>query len=94
MITLEHLRIYKKYHGDGDILIRCATLKEKELMDYESWAMIDDLVQDLIFVEKGVASDSYIRFVSKKIRECCDSEETIRELKDIVPLLEKRDDRS
>lgn len=52
MMTLEHLRVYKKYHGDGDILIRCATLKEKELMDYESWSMIDDLVQDLIFVEK------------------------------------------
>ena len=59
MITLEHLRIYKKYHGDGDILIRCATLKEKELMDYESWSIIDDLVQDLIFVEKGSVSINF-----------------------------------
>lgn len=89
MITLEHLKIFKKYHGDGDMLFRCGTSKEKEWMDYESWSMIDDLVQDLIFVEKGVASDSYTRFVSKKLRELCDSEETIRELKDIVLLLRK-----
>ncbi|KAB4461709.1 hypothetical protein GAN98_13275 [Bacteroides thetaiotaomicron] len=81
MITLEHLRIYKKYHGDGDILIRCATLKEKELMDYESWSIIDDLVQDLIFVEKGSVSDSYIKSTNDKLRECCDSENAIRKLK-------------
>ena len=30
-------------------------------MDYESWSIIDDLVQDLIFVEKGSVSDSYIQ---------------------------------
>ena len=87
MITLEHLRIYKKYHGDGDMLFRCGTSKEKEWMDYESWSMIDDLVQDLIFVEKGVASDSYIKFTNDKLRECCDSEDTIRELKNIALLL-------
>lgn len=57
MITLEHLRVYKKYHVDGDILIRCATLKEKELMDCEFWSMIDDFIQDLIFIEKGSVSD-------------------------------------
>ena len=64
MITLEHLRIYKKYHGDGDILIRCATLKEKELMD-----------------------DSYIKSTNDKLRECCDSENAIRKLKNIALLL-------
>ena len=87
MITLEHLRIYKKYHGDGDILIRCATLKEKELMDYESWSIIDDLVQDLIFVEKGSVSDSYIKSTNDKLRECCDSKNAIRKLKNIALLL-------
>lgn len=87
MITLEHLKIFKKYHGDGDMLFRCGASKEKEWMDYESWSMIDDLVQDLIFVEKGVASDSYIKFTNDKLRECCDSEDTIRELKNIALLL-------
>ena len=87
MITLEHLRIYKKYHGDGDILIRCATLKEKELMDYESWSIIDDLVQDFIFLEKGSVSDSYIKSTNDKLSECCDSENAIRKLKIIALLL-------
>lgn len=68
-------------------MIRCATLKEKELMDYESWSIIDDLVQDLIFVEKGSVSDSYIKSTNDKLRECCDSENAIRKLKNIALLL-------
>lgn len=84
MITLKQLEIYKKYNGDGDALIRCATPNEKDLMDYKHWSLIDNLVQDLFLIKKGIASTSLIKSTDEKLKECCDSEKVIQTLKDIV----------
>ena len=63
-----------------------------KLLTEAGYVTLDDskyhyFIQDLIFIEKGSVSDSYIKFTNDKLRECCDSEDTIRELKNIVLLL-------
>lgn len=83
MITKEHLEIYKKYKGDGDGFIRCATLQERAIMDYEHWSLIDDLIQNLNLIDNGLASDSFIESTRKKMKINCENEETIYFLKAI-----------
>lgn len=84
MITQAHIEIYMKYEGDGDGFIRCSTLKEKTIMNYKHWSLIDNFVQDLNLIEKGLASESFIKSVEEKIRENCDSEKTVEELKQMA----------
>lgn len=83
MITLRHIEIYKKYRGDGDAFIRCATLEEKRLLDYKHWELIDDIIQNLHFIKKGLASTSFIRATNEKLNENCDNENTIQALTEL-----------
>lgn len=83
MITLRHIEIYKKYNGDGDGFVRCATQEEKSIMDYKYWSLIDNLVQDISFIKKGITSDTFIISLVERLKENCDNEETIKVLKEI-----------
>ena len=83
MITLKHIEIYRKYGGDGDGLIRCATQEEKIIMDYKHWSLIDGLVQDISLIKKGIASISFVTSTYEKLKESCDNEETIQAIKEI-----------
>ena len=56
-------------------------------MNYTYWGLIDDLVQDLIFIEKGLASVSFIKSTNEKLKTSCNNEETIQALKEIIPSL-------
>lgn len=56
MVTLKHIEIYKTYQGDGDGFVRCATLEEKYIMNYSEWSFIDNIIQDLKLIKKGLAS--------------------------------------
>ena len=84
MITLEHIEIYKKYGGNGDGFIRCATLEEKSIMSYHDWSLIDDIVQDLIIIKKGFASVSFIGLVDERLKKNCDNEEVIQVLMNMI----------
>lgn len=84
MITIKHIEIYKKYDGDGDGFTHCATPEEKMIMDYKYWSLIDTFIQDLFIIKKGLASTTFIRSINEKLKENCDSESTIIQLKDIV----------
>lgn len=86
MITNKHIEIYKQYKGDDDGFVSCSTLKEKAIMDYRHWSLIDNFVQDLNLIEKGLASDSFIQSVEIKIRENFDNENTIEELKQMIKI--------
>ena len=80
MITLEQIKIYKKYSADGDGFTRCATDDEKSIIDYKHWSLIADLVQDLILIRKHPVSESFKRSVDAKLKDNCINEEVLKEL--------------
>ncbi len=84
MVTSKHLRIYENYGGDGDMLIRTGSNEEKELMNYETWTLIDELIQNLELVEKGLASDNFKSQTLSKLKEVCDNEKTQEALRNLI----------
>lgn len=84
MITLKHLKIYENYGGDGDMLIRTGSYEEKELMDYETWSLIEELIQNLELIKKGLASDSFKSQILKKLKTACDNEKTQQKLESLT----------
>lgn len=80
MITLRHIKIYELYKGDGDGFVRCATPEEKAIMGYKHWTLINNLIQDINIVKRGLASDSFTRTLNERLKEECDSEETVEAL--------------
>jgi hypothetical protein len=50
----------------------------------EDWYMIHGLIQDIFLVRKGLASLEFNDALTSKLRENCDSEETINQLKKLV----------
>ena len=84
MITSKHLKIYAFYEGDGDMLSRSGSKKEKETMNYETWKLIDDLLETLEIVEKGLASKNFELGVLEKLQKSCDSETTQKELRKLI----------
>lgn len=83
MITQDKIKIYKKYDGDIDNWARTASKKDKLVMDDDDWYIIDRLVQDLSLTKKELTSQDFIHKLSNKLKENCDSEETIQALKTI-----------
>lgn len=81
MITLKHIHICKSHLGDGDGFIRCATAEEKAIFFYKCWSLIESLIQDIHLITKGLASEIFMKSIEEKLKESCDNEETIRELK-------------
>lgn len=84
MITLECIRIYEKYDGEGDGFLHCATLEERLLLNDCCWSLLDSFVQDLIIVGRGLSSDSFIQSLDEKLHKCCDDDITIQALKEYV----------
>lgn len=80
MITLNKLKLFKQYKGDGDVFVRIATKKEKDIIDYSDWEMIDELLQDVGLINKGLVSDDYRERINNKLEVFCDSQNTIKEL--------------
>ena len=57
MITLKCIEIYKKYGGNEDGFLRCATSEERLLLNYSCWILLDEFVQDLIIVKIAKMKD-------------------------------------
>ena len=75
MITLKCIEIYKKYGGNEDGFLCCALL-----LNYSCWILLDEFVQDLIIVKRGLASGSFIKSLDERLGESCDDEATIHAL--------------
>jgi len=84
MITAEKLKIYKKCSGNIESWDRFGKKKDKSFLEYEEWELIDELIQNLELVEKGLASDSFKTQTLNKLNEICDSEKTKQELKSLI----------
>lgn len=76
-ITLEHIRIYEKYNGDGKGFVRSATQIEVLIMRPQDWSLIDSLIQDIHLAKNGLISKEYI---NKLLLDNCENEAVIMEL--------------
>ena len=74
IINIERLEIYRNYDGDIDRFLKMA--KKSELAfgaDFdEIWCKIEDVVQDIELIEKGVVSKEYAEKSIGKIKSFCD----------------------
>ena len=53
-------------------------------MKREDWYLIDNLLQELSMIKKGIVSKEYEKKIWEELRSNCDSEETIHQLEKLV----------
>lgn len=80
MITLEKLQIFRHYAGDLNAL-RSSSSEEKNAITSHDWFVIGNLLQDIRWVDRGLASPAYGERVEEELKTACDSQATIDELK-------------
>ncbi len=83
MITLEKVKIYASFNGDGDLYFQ-SKHSQPLIFGGNEWGLIDDLIQDYIIAKNGHASTSFIEALNEKALVICDSPETIDFLKSIA----------
>lgn len=75
MLTVEKIRLYKKFRGDVDSLSRSNNNKIKQLISEDDFFVIESLIQDSHLISKNLASKTYANNFVKKIEELCDKNE-------------------
>ena len=68
MLTLKKLAIYEKYDGKIDAWARTGSKAELLEMEDADWFLIDQLLQDLALVNKGLTSAEYSDSIHEKVR--------------------------
>jgi len=81
MITQEKIDVYRYYNGDSDSWARSGTKKQKQIVNDADWYLIDSLIQDFMLEKAGISSKEYIVKFHEKLKESCDKQLTIDELK-------------
>ena len=78
MITPEKLKLYRKYKDDLDGFTRWGKQAEKDLLNVDEVHMIENVIQDLLLIEKQLCSLGYKKRVLQILNENFD--EKAREL--------------
>jgi len=73
-ITLTKIKIFNKYGGDGDGLARGGSKAEKALFEDNSWALIDDFLQNIELIQKGLTSEEFKIKALEQLKLNCDEE--------------------
>jgi hypothetical protein len=81
-ITIDKLSIYQKYGGDNDGFARAGKEVEKQKLNNEDWALIDDFVQSLNLINNGLASGDFTKRTLTRLAELTD-EKAYRQLTDV-----------
>lgn len=76
MITLKQLEIFAKYHGDADMWDRIGLSSEREILKYQDWRLIEDLLQDFKIIKNATASTEYELKVKDTFEMAFDNEIT------------------
>ena len=84
MITEKKINLYNKYGGDIDGWARNNSKKELSIMSDDDWFLIDGFIQDLTLVKNGLASLEFSNSLNNRLKENCDTEETINKIKNIL----------
>ena len=69
MITLEKLKIFEKYRGDGDGFVRVGKKHEKNIIQDDDWHEIDVLARKIHLVNSELASKEFKRRVKNELGE-------------------------
>ena len=75
MITSEKVSIFKKYKGYYDGYYVQNEGKTITISDDE-WFLLDNFMQDILMIRKGICSNSYKKQIIEKINANCDNKET------------------
>ncbi len=73
MITLEKLKIYKRYEGDGDMFVRAGRTSQKQLFADNDWGIITDCEQNIELIAKGMTSIEFRNNAIQDMRKNFDS---------------------
>lgn len=77
MITKDILNIYIKYNGDSDGIDKIGNSEEKFLLNGKTWKLIEELIQDILLINKGLVSEEFKNKIEEKIKNACDNNQTI-----------------
>jgi hypothetical protein len=66
LITQEMLRIYREFDGKNDIWV-LAGCPNKEIIPDAHWHQIDQILQELTLVKRGIASPEYALRIQQKL---------------------------
>lgn len=80
MVTLEKLKIFKRY-SDIDSFGRKASKIEKQIMSDEEWWLIETLLQDATVLVRDLGSPNRSAQANQRLTENCQSDEVINEIK-------------
>lgn len=72
MITKEKIKIFDHYKGDMDSFIRSGSNSEQELWGKGEWSLISSFYQDIVLINKGLATQAYTHEVFIKLKANCD----------------------
>jgi len=84
MLTIDKIRLYRKYGADIDGWARIGTPQEHSTMTDEEWYLIDSLVLKLSLIKSGLASPDFAQSIDEEVRQSVESEDVINELKRLV----------
>lgn len=84
MITENKIKLYNKYSGNIDGWARNNSKKELAIMSDDDWFLIDGFIQDLTLVKNGLVSLEFNNSLNDRLKENCDTEETINKIKRII----------
>jgi hypothetical protein len=84
MITIEKLKEYEEYNGFYDGFYIQKVKNNTNINDDKDWFYIDNLIQDFIIIDKGLASDTFITMRQKEIEENFDNKDTLKYFRTMV----------
>jgi hypothetical protein len=80
VITLEKLRIYSRYKGDGDLFSRAGSKRERESMHGADWELIDTLLQDATVLNRNLGSEERNNQALRRLRSGCENDEVVSKI--------------
>lgn len=75
MLTEEKIEIFKRYKGDYDGY-HIQNKDKNKMISGDEWFLLNNFMQDIYLIRKGVAAESFEIAVIKKLKESCDNVET------------------
>ena len=84
MITIDNLKEYEEFRGYYDGFYIQKVNRGTNLTSDKSWNLISDLAQDIRFIQKNIAAESFAKEIEQRVKESCDSPETVEYLKNIA----------
>lgn len=90
MITSKKLGTFEKYNGDIDQFARTGSKSEHDIISDSEWSLIENFLQGIELINKGVASEEYIINFQYQLNSHLEDEKTLKKLKGLRKSLNKR----